>query len=410
MPYELLAGVRVLEVALLAPDSLGALLADMGAEVIKVEEPPDGDRARRIGATALGTRDGLAFLHVNWNRGKKSVALNLKTQPGRAAFLGLAAKSQVVIEGLRAGSLDRWGVGYEVLRRTNPSLVFCSLSGFGRTGPYKNLAAHGVLFDSYAGNLPPEVRPDGSLRPPTGRSAGVGMLGGSLYAAVGVLAALNRAARTGEGALVEVAEAEVAALWNSQRLQTNLNRDKVFRRSSYGDAEGLGFEESVRYTYYATKDDRAVLFMPTEAKFWDNFLTATGRQDLKEKYPPKYEYDHQVGNEGLRQELMAIFRTKTQAEWVQFFIENNVPGGPVNSAENVGSDPHLLARDNFYTVDHGELGNMTLVGSPIKVEGEAFTADPAPTFGQHTDAVLRDVLAYTAEQIAEVRDAIPART
>src|SRR5438874_8685510 len=185
----LLDGLRVVEVALLAPNALGMHLADLGAEVIKVEEPGRGDYTRSIGASRL---DGVSFLHLRWNRGKQSVAVDLRSADGAAVFRDLVAKSEVVIEGLRAGALARRGLGYDDLRAVNPALVFCSLSGFGQTGPYRDLATHGVAYDAYSGHAAPETTDEGFPSIPD-RYVEVGTLAGALYAATGVLAAVLRA-------------------------------------------------------------------------------------------------------------------------------------------------------------------------------------------------------------------------
>lgn len=403
MPYDLLRGVRVLEVALLAPDALGGHLADLGAEVVKVESLGGGDHVRRVGAVALGASDGPGFLHLNWNRGKKSVALDLKSEAGRRIFLDLAARSHVVIDGLRAGTMEEWGLGFAALRMANPRIVVCSLSGLGRTGPLRRLASHGLFFDAYAGFVPAEERPDGSVRPSAVETAGAGYQAGGLWAATAVLAALSRAERTGEAALVEVAEAEVAVYWRWMEIEAELNAPRLHRRTKGGP--GASLAESVRCSYYRTSDDRLVVFMAMEGKFWHNFLRAVGREDLKTRYPTPNDYDHQVGDEGLRRELVALFRTRTQREWIELFIAANVPGGPVNRLQDILTDAHFVARQNVYEVVQPEVGPVRLLSSPIKVEGQVFDQGPAPLSGQHTHDVLAEILGYDAARLAELAGA-----
>jgi crotonobetainyl-CoA:carnitine CoA-transferase CaiB-like acyl-CoA transferase len=386
MPYQLLSGIRVVEVAWLAAGILGQHLADLGADVIKVEKPGEGDYSRTIGPVSLGTDDGLSFHYLRWNRGKKSIELDLKTPEGRETFLRLVEKADVVVEGLRAGAMDRWGLGYETLRERNPSVVFCTLSGMGASGPYEKLPMHGMAFDAYTGFMPPAYRDDGSPRVPGEHGGLLEYNTGGLYAAVGVLGALVRAIRTGEGAMIEVAQTEALAMLRSERLEIAINADKVMRRKTYGPGEGI--VESTRSTYYTTADDRIVFVQALERKFWENFCRAVGRSDLLEKYPSYVEYDHQPANAELLRELQEIFRSRTLAEWVQTFIEENIPGSPVYTVEELADDPHFKARPNVEDVEYPELGVMKLVTTPIRVNGEPFGIALAPTVGQHTAQVL----------------------
>src|SRR5438270_12028076 len=190
----LLADVRVPEVALLAPDSLGMHLVDLGADVIKVEEPPAGDYVRNVGAVSV---DGVSALHRRWNRGKRSIALDLRDDGGRQAFEDLVIDSEVVVEGLRPGALARRGLGYDRLQALNPRIVMVSLSGFGQDGPYRDLASHGVAYDAYAGLAPPASGPEGFPTIPPHVS--VGMHAGPLFAAFAAVAAVLPARPTGRG-------------------------------------------------------------------------------------------------------------------------------------------------------------------------------------------------------------------
>jgi crotonobetainyl-CoA:carnitine CoA-transferase CaiB-like acyl-CoA transferase len=339
-------------------------------------------------------------MFIKWNRGKRSLALDLKTAGGQAVFKELVVKSDVVIEGLRAGTLERWGLGYERLIEINPELVFCSLSGWGNSGPYKNLAIHGQNFDAYAGYMPPRFREDGTVRAGREHATQAGLNASGLWAAMGVVSALLAARRTGKGAFLDVAEVEVSAYWNWQAIEASLNQEKVYRRRSYGKPS----EDSVRHNFYETKDGRFIQFMATEAKFWDRFLRAIGREDLKETYPPKYGYDHQVGQEGLRRELVAIFKQKTQAEWMQFNLDYNIAAGPVNAPQEIPFDRHFKARHNVHMVEQPETGPLKLLTTPVKIGGETFEAKPAPSLGADSVTVLQEILGYDARRISELVD------
>lgn len=385
--YRLLEGTRVLEISLLAPDSAGQHLADLGAEVIKVEGPPRGDYVRNLGNLDV---DGVSTLHLRWNRGKRSIWLDLKSEEGRELFLALAGRSQVVIDGLRWGVLERLGVGYERLREANPALVYCSLSGLGRSGPYSRLATHGVFYDAFAGLAPPVYPADDGIPRIPGRYTAVGIEAAGLYAALAILAALASAARTGTGTLVEVAEADAAAVWSAGAADARLNGvDPGLARS---------IEASVRYSYYRTKDDRLVIFQASEAKFWENFCHAVDREDLLERFPSAPVGDHSSGNEELRWELQEIFLSKIQAEWTALFIEANVPGGPVYTDVAFLDDPHFKARQLTYGVTSPDGRKLRLMGTPIKVADQTFEISMAPSVGQDTEAVMQDVLEMTEEQ------------
>jgi crotonobetainyl-CoA:carnitine CoA-transferase CaiB-like acyl-CoA transferase len=389
--YTLLSGVRVVELALLAPDLLGMHLADLGAEVIKIEQPPGGDYLRDIGARKIG---GINLMHLRWNRGKKSLLLDLKRPEGQALLHRLAAGSHVFIDGLRAGAVARCGADYETIRTVNPPIIYCSLSGTGQSGPYAQLATHGVAYDAYAGLAAPVTHADGSPRIPA--HTPVGMFAAPLYAAMAVCAALVRAEKTGRGCYLDIAEIDAAVSWQAEQIDAALNQASV---------EIPDMTASVRYQYYRTADDRVVLFQASERKFWKNFCDGVGRPDLFEKKPGVPVGDHARGDEELRRELAAIFRTRTRANWVQFFLDHNLPGGPVYDPHEVPSDPHFRTRQLLFEQDHPTAGRLRLFGTPVKVRDESFSASPAPSAGEHTDEVLSSALGLSASEIAELRAA-----
>jgi crotonobetainyl-CoA:carnitine CoA-transferase CaiB-like acyl-CoA transferase len=388
----LLDDLRVVEVALLAPNMLGMHLADLGADVVKVEDPGAGDYTRHVGAAQAGA---LSFLHLRWNRGKRSVVIDLRTPEGADVFRDLVSSSEVVIEGLRAGALERRGLGYEALTAIKPSLVFCSLSGVGQTGPYRDLATHGVAYDAYAGHAPPEITADGFVTIPR-RYFDIGTQAGALYAAVGVLAAVLHARATGEGTHLDVAQADAAVAWSALRLDPLLSGAPTGSR-------GPDLHESVRYQYYATSDGRTILFQASERHFFRRFCEAVGREDLVSESDAEFG-EHARGDIALREELTALFATRTQAEWVALFIEADVPGGPVNSAAELVDDPQFLDRAQIVEQEHPEAGPLRLLGTPVHTGEPPAPLTPAPGQGEHTDEVLREVLGYDAGRLAALRD------
>jgi crotonobetainyl-CoA:carnitine CoA-transferase CaiB-like acyl-CoA transferase len=389
LAYTLLNGVRVLEMALLAPDLVGMHLADLGAEVVKIEQPPDGDYLREIGGRRLA---GLNLMHLRWNRGKKSVTLDLKRPQGQRLLHRLVAAADVFIDGLRPGAAARCAADWETLSAVNPRLVYCSVSGAGAAGPYAALATHGVAYDAFAGLAPPASHADGSPRIPA--YTPVGMLAAPLYAALAVCAALAQARASGEGRRLEVAELDAAASWQAEHLDATLN----------GVASTIpDMTPAVRYQYYRTADDQVVLFQASERKFWKNFCAAVGREDLFAAKPGSLAGDHARGDEALRAELAAIFRTRTRAEWVRFFIAHDVPGAPVYTADELPADPHFAARDLLFEQDHPVAGHLRLFGTPVKVAGERFAAAPAPAPGEHTAEVLAGMLGLEPDEIERLR-------
>jgi crotonobetainyl-CoA:carnitine CoA-transferase CaiB-like acyl-CoA transferase len=344
---------------------------------------------RVIGGRKLA---GLNLMHLRWNRGKKSLSLDLKRTEGRALLHRLVARSDVVVDGLRAGAAARCGADYPTLGGVNPALVYCSLSGAGQSGPYARLATHGVAYDAYAGLAPPVTHADGSPR--LGPHTQVGMLAAPLYAAMAVCAALVRARRTGTGCRLDVAELDAAASWKADEIDGTLNGARVDIRD---------MTDAVRYQYYRTADDRVILFQASERKFWRNFCAAVGRLDLYEAKPGAEFGDHAAGDEALRAELTAIFATRTRAEWVRLFIEHDVPGGPVHAGGELPADEHFAARELLFAQAHPVAGPLRHFGTPVKVAGEAFSAAPAPAVGEHTDEVLRTVLGLPAAEIDALR-------
>jgi crotonobetainyl-CoA:carnitine CoA-transferase CaiB-like acyl-CoA transferase len=387
----LLAGLRVVEVALLAPNSLGMHLADLGADVVKVEEPGRGDYTRSVGAAKVG---GLSMLHLRWNRGKRSAAIDLRRPEGAAVFESLAAKAEVVIEGLRAGALARRGLGPDELRRINPALVFCSLSGFGQTGPYRDLATHGVAYDAYAGHAPPERSAEGFPTIPR-RYVEIGTHAGALYGAMAVLAAVLHARATGEGSSLDIAQADAAVAWQGARLDTALTG------ADPGSAPNLA--ESVRYQYYETSDGKHIIFQASERHFFENFCRALGRDDLLSRGVGGEVGEHARGDVDLREQLAKIFATRTREEWVTFFLEHDVPGGPVYGGAEVRDDTQFRARARIIEHEHAVAGRVLTLGPPIG--GVAFPdpVRPAPGLGEHTEEVLGEWLGYEKDRIEALR-------
>jgi crotonobetainyl-CoA:carnitine CoA-transferase CaiB-like acyl-CoA transferase len=399
-----LAGVRVIESSLLGPGAITTHLADLGAEVIKVESP-SGDYVREMTWPII---NGVSLFHLHISRGKKSVVLDLRKEDGVRIYLELVKRADVVIEAMRPGALANRGLGYERLRSVNPRIVFCNISGYGMTGPYKDLPAHGIAFDTWAGLVNPAYDEQGFCYIP--EHASMGMHAGPLFGALGVLAGVVRARETGEGCMMEIGQSDAAAYmdwyrsesWKAyERPESEVTGNKAdnYERRAPGTA---GMKEGVRYQIYASADGH-ILFMASEQAFWKNFCTGVERLDLFEKWPGSKYADHARGNRELQRELRAIFKTKTSAEWIDFGITHNTPIAPVNTPKTIAQDPQFQNRFQWYpAAEHG----ADMLPFPVKLRGEELpTPSMAPRLGEHTDKVLAEVLGYDRETIAALRQA-----
>lgn len=400
-----LAGVRVIESSMLGPAAITTHLVDLGAEVIKIESP-SGDYIRRMTWPIV---EGDSLMHLHINRGKRSLVLDLRTPEGVETYLDLVRDADVVIEAMRPGGLERRGLGYEKLREVNPRIVFCTISGYGMTGPYADLPSHGVAYDVWAGLIKPEITEDGF--PAIPEHASVGIHAGPLFGALGVLAGVIRARDTGEGSRLEIAQSDAAAAMDWLRSETYKayerpqsevtgNASDNYERRAPGTA---GMRDGVRYQFYEASDGQYVLFQASEQEFWKNFCQGVDRMDLFEAHPGAQYADHAVGNTDLRRELVTIFATKSAREWVQFGLDINTPMVAVNTPQTLADDPQF--QDRFPWIPAERLG-ADQTGTPIKfLDVDLPIPFKAPTVGQHSDEVLRDVLGYDDAKIAALREA-----
>jgi len=399
-----LAGLRVIEVSLLGPGAVGLHLADLGADVIKVE-PPQGDYIRQMTWPII---EGSSLLHWHIHRGKRSVTIDLRTDEGKGVFRDLVRDADAVIEAMRPGALAKRGLGYEDLRAINPKIVFCTISGYGMTGPYAELPSHGIAYDTWAGLVNPAYDDDGFPYIPEHPSTGIHA--GPLFGAFGLLAGVLRARETGEGSFLEIAQSDAAAAMDWYRSETwkayerpesevTGNAADNYERRAPGTA---GMRDGVRYQIYESADGH-VLFMASEQEFWKNFCAGVDRMDLFERWPGSKFGDHAKGNTELRAELAKIFRTKTTGEWVAWSGEHNTTIAPVNTPKTLAEDPQFQDRLGF--LPHGEHG-ADMLPYPVKFVGEEpVVPAKAPTAGEHNDEVLAEVLGYSPDRIAELRSA-----
>lgn len=397
-----LAGLRIIESSILGPAAITTALVDLGAEVIKVESP-SGDYIREMTWPII---EGVSLMHLHLNRGKKSITLDLKREEAREIYRDLVKGADVVIEASKPGTLAKYGLGFDDLKKINPKIVFCTVSGYGMTGPYRDMPSHGIAYDTWAGVVTPAYDDEGFCYIP--EHVSIGINAAPLFGGLGVLAGVIRARATGEGCFMELAQSDAAAAFDWYRSESYLayarpedvvtgNKADGYKRRPVATA---GMREGVRYQMYESADGH-VLFMASEQSLWRNFCEGVGRLDLFEKWPGSKYADHARGNRELQAILRDIFKTKSSQEWLEFSIRVNTPIAPVNTPKNVVDDPQF--QDRFEIWPHERHG-ADMFGFPVKFVGEtAPRPAKAPTVGEHSDDVLRDVLGYDAAKIAAIK-------
>jgi len=411
--FDLLKGVRVLEFGVLVNgDHLGMLLSDLGAEVIKVEEPGKGDYIRDILGTIV-PRHSPAHLQVNKN--KKSVTLNVNTEAGRRAFFALLETVDIFADGLRGGACEAMGIGYAAQKAVKPEIIYMAHTGFGMTGPYARLGAHGYAMQAVVGGVPARKNEQGFVeRCGTGDLFG-GIKGGpgAPFAVMAALAALWRRQRTGQGAYIDVAasDAHLANSWIAA--VTNLNYDKITDLTGMaprGQANDGWPAGSVYYALYEARDGKYMMFCAIEPKFWRNFCDAIGREDLRDAINTELAVDYGIDRQDMRAVLADIFRTRTSVEWIQVALEHNIPMAVSNTLDQVPGDPHNLARGMLLEGEHPVAGPFTYLRYPAIIDGQhSEVVEPAPQLGEHTGEVL-SALGLSQAEIAAAQVVEPGRT
>jgi crotonobetainyl-CoA:carnitine CoA-transferase CaiB-like acyl-CoA transferase len=378
--------VRVLEIANLAPTQLAMHLADLGAEVIKIEPPKRGDATRLI-AKRPGFND--SGLHRRWNRGKKSVALDTSTPEGVELLRRLIADVDIVVEGLRPGAFEKTGLSWTALTELNPDLVMVSLSGYGQGGPYRNLPSHGIGFDAVAGLS--KVTHDESGRPRVAPShVNLGTLLAPLLGSTAVLAALSWARRTGEAVYLDLAQADAAAFANaaiedSVAVQRAVDSGHVEPPPAPGAKAARPSGAGSSMQTYQTRDGRVLLLMALERKFFVRLAEAVGRPDLLDGIPED-QYVVQ-GSAVIDSALTEIIAGRDLDEWMGIFAEADVPVVPVHESGQVASDPQLRTRIEWIDADQGTVTMKT----PVKSSPPIGAPTPAQSIGEDTFEVLSGI-------------------
>ena len=392
-----LSHIRVLELSrVLAGPWSAQTLADLGADVIKVERPGAGDDTRAWGPPWAG--DQSAYF-LSTNRGKRSITIDFERPEGQELVRKLAAQADVVIENFKVGGLVKYGLDYESLKAVNPRLVYCSITGFGQTGPYRNRAGYDFMIQGMGGLMSITGQPDGE---PGGGPVKVGVavtdIFTGLYATIGIMGALAHRDRTGEGQQVDLALLDVQVAVLANQAMNCLVGGKAPQRL------GNAHPNIVPYQAFATRDGHIILAVGNDGQF-AKFCAVAGRPELAkdERYATN---PARVAN---RKELVALLeeliRTRDSQDWLAALEQVGVPCGPINDLTAVFEDPQVKARNIHQDLPHPTQGSVPTVASPIRYSGTPLVHDTAPpTLGQHTDAVLAESLGLSEADIAVLRD------
>ena len=395
---EALEGVRVLDCSqILAGPFCSMLLADMGADVIKIEKPNGGDDTRRMGPPFIDT-ESAAFLAMN--RNKRSIVLNFKEQSGVQAMKTLVKDADIVIENYRTGTMARLGLGYEDLKNINPGIIYCSISGFGRTGPYANRGGFDLVAQGMSGLMSITGVPDS---PPVKVGVPIADMNAGMFATYGILTAYINKLRTKKGQYLEISLLEAAiayTVWESAG---------YFATGDIAEPLGSSHRNSAPYQALKTKDGHINVGAPNQSN-WERFANAIERSDLVTRNEFKDNASRLVNRESLERELELTLTTKNSSEWLEILEKSGVPAGPILNISEVWNDPQVEARNMKVTLDHPTAGKITNIGLAAKLYSTpGRITKPAPLLGEHTREILVDA-GYSKKNIKDLIDSGAAVT
>jgi len=386
-----LQGIRVLDFTrVLAGPSASVALADLGAEVLKVEPPETGDETRLFPPF----RDNVSHYFLSVNRGKKSLVVDLKTEAGVALVKDLAAHCDILVENYRPGVMDRLGLGYEALSATNPRLIYCAISGFGMTGPLRDRPSFDIVLQALSGALSVNGEAGGA---PTKLGIPLGDLVGGINGPIGILAALYERSITGRGRLIDVSllDGMIGMLGYLAQLAFFTGEDPQPRGSEHPNL--------VPYGAFPAKDGSIIIACLMNS-FWERICQALQKPDWIGD-PRFATIEKRRDNRSLVNERVCEFTCqKTVAELVELFTQYNVPHAPILGIQAALAQPQAVAREMVVETEHAVLGTIPIVNRAIQFPGDRQPVPTAPpVLGQHTDEILQGILGLTADKIAQLR-------
>ncbi|PAE44188.1 CaiB/BaiF CoA transferase family protein [Bacillus sp. 7884-1] len=373
-----LEGIRVLDLTRLLPGPYcSLLLADYGADVIKVEDPKSGDYSRWYEPKV---NDDQSAMFISLNRNKRSITLDLKDEKDKEAFISLIKTADVLIESFRPGVMDRLGLGFEELKVHNPKLIYCAITGYGQTGPYAKEAGHDINFLSYSGLLHLQGAPNEKPLIPSVQIGDIG--GGALMAAIGILLAIIDAKKSNTSQFVDISMLDGALSWMHTILPNYWTSGEMPNRGELTLNGGKAC-----YEIYRTKDNRYISVGALEYKFWKNFCKVIGKEELIEKLDEPQEQQRLM-----KQEVQAAIHQKTLEEWLELFEGIDACVSPVLTPEELADHPQIKHRQMIEDITHPDVGVIKQIGNPIKLSNSTVrTRRHAPGLGEHTKEILNDL-------------------
>ncbi|RJS71916.1 CoA transferase [Methanosarcinales archaeon] len=378
-----LEGIRILDLSRMLPfEYCTMILADLGADVLKIEEPKIGDYMRWIPPKLK--EENAIFLLLN--RNKRSMTLNLRKEAAKEILKRLAAEADVLFESFRPGVMERLGLGYEELSKVNPNLIYCSSTGYGQTGPYRNEPGHDINYISIAGILERT-----GLKEPVIPGIPVADMTIGVYSALAILAALLARDRIGKGQYIDMSMTDCMLSYNIANIG-----DYIAGKREKAELRG----EAPYYNVYQTKDGKWLSIGNIEDKFWAEMCEGMGRADLIERHSFGLSDEEK---EELKRELQEVFKQKTRDEWLEIFKDKDTCVTPVQTVEEALNDPNFIERGMFFEIDHPKEGRIKQIALPIKFsETPCDRRSPPPLLGEHTAEVLKG-LGYDEAQIEELK-------
>lgn len=396
----MLAGIRVLDLSrVLAGPWAGQTLADLGAEVIKVERPGRGDETRGWGPPFHAAPDGSngpAAYYLSCNRGKRSVAIDFSRPEGQALVRSLAAKSDIVLENFRPGGLERFDLDPASLRRDYPHLIYCSISGFGQTGPYRERSGYDLLVQAMGGLMSITGAPDEDGGEPVKAGVALTDILTGLYATVGCLAALREREQTGQGRHIDLSLMDVQVATLANQAMNYLVGGQVPGRM------GSAHPNIVPYQAFATADEHMVICVGNDEQF-QRLCAAIGRKEIADNPAYRHNADRVAHRDDLVPLLESLFATRPRAEWLEKLESAGVPAGPVNDMAQVFDDPQVRHRGLEQTASHAALGEVPGIANPLGTGFNQSATEPPPKLGEHTEAILETLAGVDATTLARLR-------